>query len=99
MADLTDDGAFTYLCGLEVTDFAAAPADLDRIRIAPGRYAVFRHKGHVSELRRTYDAIWNQWFPSSGAAPSDAPIIERHDPNFSVETGYGGLEIWTPIQD
>ena len=67
--------------------------------LSPTRYAVFRHIGHVSELRRTYDAIWNQWFPSSASTPSEGPIVERHDPSFSVETGYGGLEIWTPIQD
>lgn len=99
MADLDDEGAFTYLCGLEVDDFATAPTDLDRVRIPPSRYAVFRHDGHISELRRTYMAIWNEWFPRSACVPSEAPIIERHDPRFSVETGYGGLEIWTPIND
>jgi AraC family transcriptional regulator len=99
MADLDDEGAFTYLCGLEVADFSMAPADWDQVRIAPSRYVVFRHEGHVSALRRTYGAIWNQWFPGSTSVPSDAPIIERHDPRFSVETGYGGLEIWTPIRD
>jgi AraC family transcriptional regulator len=99
VAELDDDGAFTYLCGLEVADFAMAPPDLDRVRIAPSRYAVFRHDGHVSELRRTYVAIWDQWFPTSASTPAEAPIIERHDPSFSVETGYGGLEIWTPIKD
>ncbi|HXQ16814.1 MAG TPA: AraC family transcriptional regulator [Caulobacteraceae bacterium] len=97
MADLNDEGAFTYLCGLEVDDFAMAPADLDRVRIAPSRYAVFRHQAHVSELRRTYAAIWNAWFPQSGETPADAPIVERHDPSFRVETGYGGLEIWAPL--
>ncbi len=97
MADLDDEGGFTYACAVEVTDFAAVPSDLQRLRVAPSRYAVFRHLGHVSQLRQTYLAIWDEWFPQSGHSPSAAPVIERHDPSFSVETGEGGLEIWAPV--
>jgi AraC family transcriptional regulator len=91
-------GNFDYLCGVEVSDFSTLPAELNRLRIAEQRYAVFTHREHISTIRRTMNTIWNQWLPPSGHVPADAPLFERYDERFDPVSGMGGLEIWLPVK-
>jgi AraC family transcriptional regulator len=93
-----DAGNFDYLCGVEVSDFSALPAELSRVRIAAQRYAVFSHREHISTIRRTLNTIWNQWLPASGHVPADAPNFERYSEQFDPVSGMGGLEIWLPLK-
>jgi AraC family transcriptional regulator len=91
------NGGFDYVAGVEVADPAAIPAEFARARITPQRYAVFTHTGHVSAIRATYMAIFNDWLPGSGHAIADAPMLERHDQRFDSDSGMGSFEIWIPI--
>jgi AraC family transcriptional regulator len=93
-----DAGNMDYLCGVEVSDFSALPAELSRLRIAAQRYAVFSHREHVSTVRRAWNTIWNKWLPSSGHIPADAPNFERYSEKFDPVSGNGGLEIWLPVK-
>ena len=93
-----DAGNIDYLCGVEVGDFSALPAEFSRLRIAAQRYAVFSHRDHVSAIRRTWNTIWNTWLPASGYLPADAPNFERYDEKFDPVSGMGGLEIWLPLK-
>lgn len=91
------DGQLVYVCAAEVDRFGEIPEGLVKVTLAPACYAVFAHDGHVNTLRRTYAAIWNDWFPASGKKPAEAPSIERHNRTFDPRTGKGGLTIWIPI--
>jgi AraC family transcriptional regulator len=93
-----DAGNFDYIAGVEVTDFSDLPREFMRVRIPAQKYAVFTHREHISTIRRTINAIWNRWLPSSGFQAGDAPNFERYDENFDPHTGNGGLEIWLPIK-
>ncbi len=93
-----DAGNFDYIAGVEVTDFSALPRDWSRVRVAPQRYAVFTHRGHISTIRGTWNSIWNEWMPASGHERADAPDFERYGENFDPLTGHGGLEIWIPVK-
>ena len=42
-------------------------------------------------------AIFNDWLPTSGHRPADAPVFERYDDRFDSRTGHGGFEIWVPV--
>jgi len=97
MLDIDDDGRFSYACAVEVTDVDRRPAGLRKLRVPAQTYAVFLHRGHVSELRQTYAAIFDRWFPARSARLASGPVLERHDPRFDVKTGRGGLEIWAPL--
>ncbi|OGH61248.1 MAG: hypothetical protein A3G34_03475 [Candidatus Lindowbacteria bacterium RIFCSPLOWO2_12_FULL_62_27] len=44
--------------------------------IAGGKYAVFLHAGPYEKLGETYNAIFSQWLPSSGAKLRDVPGYE-----------------------
>ena len=93
-----DVGNFDYLCALDVADFSRVPDDWTRLRIAARRYAVFRHRGHISTIRATWHAIWNGWLPRSGLQAADAPDFERYDRHFDPASGVGGVEIWLPLK-
>ena len=97
MLDIDDDGRFSYACAVEVGYVDHPPPGLRKLRAPAQTYAVFLHRGHVSELRQTYAAIFDRWFPAAGERLAPGPILERHDPRFDVKTGRGGLEIWAPL--
>ena len=95
----TDDlGHFDYIAGVEVADFASLPKDFARLRLGEQRYAVFTHREHVSTVRGTFMAIFNDWLPKSGYLNADAPPFERYDERFDPRTGMGGFEIWIPVR-
>jgi len=92
------NGSFDYLCGFEVTQLSSLPTEFSHVRIPSQRYAVFAHTGHVSEVRKTIDAIYRSWLPSAGVAPTGMPdFIERYGPGFDPRAGQGDMEIWLPI--
>ena len=94
-----DSGNFDYIAGVEVSDFSDLPREFSRVRIPEQRYVVFTHSEHISTIRRTHAAIWNQWLPQSGLKVADAPNFERYDETFDPATGNGGLEIWVPVKE
>ena len=92
-----------YLSGAEVSGAAALPSEFSSVQIPAQRYAVFSHRDHVMKLRNTLDAIWHNWFPSSGyqaaRPPAGAPeFFERYGEQFDPQTGMGDIEVWIPIQ-
>jgi AraC family transcriptional regulator len=91
-------GNIDYLAGVEVADFSRVGAELARMRIPEQRYAVFRHREHVSSVRATMFTIFNKWLPESGHQVLDAPELERYGEEFDSRTGLGGFEIWIPIR-
>jgi AraC family transcriptional regulator len=94
-ANADDTGTFTYIAGVEVARFDAIPAEFTTIRIPEARYAVFEHRGHVSTIRATFNAIWRSWQPYNDAL--DAPFFERYGNAFDPHSGNGTVEIWVPI--
>ena len=56
------DSTFRYTCGVEVSDPREVPAELDAIQLARREYLAFTHRGHISELRHTMNAIWGAVF-------------------------------------
>jgi AraC family transcriptional regulator len=93
-----DSGTMDYITGVEVADFSELPKEFARLRIPEHLYAVFTHQGHVSAIRGTMNAIWNNWLPASGYEAADAPGFERYDETFNPDSGLGGFEIWIPVR-
>lgn len=92
-------GTFRYTCGVAVESPQDIPQALARINIPAQTYLAFTHSAHISELRRTLQAIWGEYIP---ACPFEAeegqPILEVYDERFDPRTGLGGLEIWVPVK-
>jgi AraC family transcriptional regulator len=92
------DGNFDYLSGVEVRDFTLAPKEFARLRLEPKRYAVFSIDAHISTIRDAIHTIWSRWLPESGLQPAQAPDFERYTAKFNPANGFGGYEIWIPVQ-
>ena len=97
--NMDDDGNFEYITGVEVSKVSDLPKGLSQFRIPAQHYAVFRHCGHVSTLGETYSAIWNDWLPAHNRKAADGPNLERHLKTFDTRTGFGGVEIWIPLEN
>lgn len=93
-----DDCKFDYLAGVEVNDTSKLPKDFTTVKIPAGKYAVFTHRQHVSQICKTIDAIWSKWLPHSGFTAAETPAFERYTEEFNPQTGFGGTEIWVPLK-
>jgi AraC family transcriptional regulator len=91
------EGNFDYISGVEILTFSETPSELARLRIAARPYAVFTHREHISQIPKTWNAIWNAYLPSSHLTVADAPYFERYDDRFDPHTGTGITEIWIPL--
>ncbi|WP_298912860.1 AraC family transcriptional regulator [uncultured Roseobacter sp.] len=94
--DADDNGQFRYLAGMEAS---GRTHGMDHVDIPAQRYAVFTHRGHVSDLPKTVYTIWNKALPDAGLSPAAAPDFEVYGHRFDVETGRGDVEIWIPVTE
>ena len=88
---------FEYVCGVEVSDLSAVPAEFRRLTLEKQKYAVFLHTGHISTIRDTLGQIWSQWRPASGVRIANTPRLEIYSETFNPARP-GGLEIWIPVE-
>lgn len=93
----TDDGV-NYVCAAQVSRFGKIPDGCIKVTLAPQTYLVFAHNDHITTLRETYEAIWNDWLPKSGRTVVEAPSLDRHNETFDTRTGNGGVTIWIPVK-
>lgn len=91
-----------YLSGVEVLRSSDLPDEFSVVSVPAQPYAVFVHRGHVSQLRDSLNTIWQKRLPESGhhlsAASSDWPaFFERYTEKFDPRTATGDVELWIPI--
>ena len=97
-----DGAGIEYLSGVEVFGFSGLPTEFTVASIPAQRYAVFPHRGHVSQIYETCEAI-SKWFPESGyqcaGGGADGPdFFERYTEEFDPRSGMGGMEVWVPVK-
>lgn len=93
-----DEGSFEYIAGVEVPAFAGLDSALSTLRLPAREYVVATHYGHISAIRRTWQAFVGDWLPRSGLTVADAPDFEKYSAGFDDVTGTGEVEIWLPLQ-
>jgi AraC family transcriptional regulator len=96
--DFDAAGHFDYVCGVAVAGVSGLPPELVGVRIPAREYLVFRHRGHVSGIHATWQAILDRWLPGSRCRMAATPNFERYAEDFDANTGLGGIEIWIPIE-
>jgi len=90
---------FDYMAGVEVVSGSPSPPALQTLNLPDATYAVFAHDGHVSALRSTIDAIFNDWLPRSGReTAADPHLLERYGDGFNPQTGEGDIELWVALE-
>lgn len=92
--DMTEDGRFTYVAGMTSS---AVPDGMQAFDIPANTYAMFTHRGHISDLSKTLYTIWNKMLPDAELEPKEGPDFELYDRRFNPTTGFGEVELWIPI--
>lgn len=93
-----DEGSFEYIAGVDVPSFSGLDPALSTLRLPAREYVVATHRGHISDIRRTWQAFVGDWLPRSGLRAADAPDFEKYSAHFDDATGIGDVEIWLPLQ-
>jgi len=94
--NVSKDGRFDYLTGVQVAEDAKLPSDFTHVRLPARRYAVFAHTASVKKLPETIDTIWDKWAPDCGLKIAHAPCFERYTADFCPDGK--GMEIWIPLE-
>lgn len=94
-----DRQGFDYTAGVAVRTLDELPEGFAGLRLPARRYAVFKHKDHISKIGSTCAAIYSEWQPKTDKKVAEGPLmmIEHYDESFDPETGEGGVEIWVPL--
>jgi AraC family transcriptional regulator len=92
--------AFDYMAGVELSPAAELPPEFKSWTIPAGRFARVRHGGHISTIRSTCAAIFEDWLPASGheADHRSMSFLEFYGPDFTPATGLGTVEIWVALK-
>ncbi len=90
---------FEYMAAVEVGERADLPSEFTVWTIPAQRIARVTHNGHISTIRATIGAAFEDWLPASGYQHlhDRYSFIEYYGPDFNPETGLGTIEIWIAI--
>jgi AraC family transcriptional regulator len=95
---MDQNGTFEYLCGVEVSDLSAVPAEFCRVSLPKQRYAVFPHTGYISTIADTWLYLRNGWTPVPGIRMAKASKLEIYSESFNPSRP-GGVAIWVPVEE
>jgi AraC family transcriptional regulator len=88
---------FTKWAAVEVSDYNDAPAEMDKLTVPTGLYAVFLHKGPASEGKKTYEYIFFNWLPQSQYVLDDRPHFAVMGAKYKPDLQENEEEIWIPV--
>ena len=96
--DMRNNEIFIYYAGIEVDQSFHIPKEMKSVNIPKSTYAVFKHKGPISEIEQTYDRIYGSWVPLTGNTPTmDLDIIVVNH-RFKMQSNDSVIDILIPIQ-
>ncbi len=87
-----------YMAGYQIDPKCDPPPGMEKIYVPEGEYAVFLHRGHISDFDATVRYIWQCWIPRSGCELADTPDFELYDDRFNPDSLEGEVEIWAPLK-
>ena len=90
---------FTKWAAIEVENHDLIPNDFLPFTIESGLYAVFVHKGAVSEFPKTFQFIFNTWLPKSHYKLDNRPHFELLGEKYKNNSPSSEEEVWIPIRE
>lgn len=96
-----DEGSdgFDYFVALPIGPTEDALPGLTVMTLPAARYARFRHEGHISDIRATCAAVFEDGLPAAKheANHTHFSFMEYYGPDFEPSTGSGTVEIWVAL--
>jgi predicted transcriptional regulator YdeE len=96
--DMRNNEIFVYYAGIEMDQTFHIPKEMKSVNIPESTYAVFKHKGPISEIEQTYDRIYGSWIPLTGNTPTMDLDIIVVDHRFKSQSNNSVIDILIPIQ-
>jgi AraC family transcriptional regulator len=91
-------GEYTYIACVTVSSVENLPSGMVTNKIPASEYAVFEYKGDMTDLDKTYAAVFSNWLPKSGYNIASPNIIEYYGSKFVFGKKDSFMEIWVPVQ-
>lgn len=88
---------FDKWAAVEVADFTHVPEGMETITVPTGLYAVFLHKGPVSDGAKTYLEIFENWLPNADFVLDDRPHFAVMGEKYKHDDPDSEEEIWIPV--
>ncbi len=91
---------FDYFCGIPVGPNLEMIPGVAVMSLPAARYARFTHDGHVSQIRATCAAVFEDGLPTLGAEtdPTYFSFLEYYGPDFDAHAGTGTIEVWVALK-
>jgi len=97
--NFNEDTEFTELVCVEVSKFDNIPEGMVGRTLQTQKYAVFTHRGPLTNLRSTYDYIYGTWLKNSGYEIAEADDFEYYDERFNpVSQEDSEFDIYIPVK-
>ncbi|WP_202076514.1 GyrI-like domain-containing protein [Caldalkalibacillus salinus] len=89
--------AFTQIIGYQVEDVQGVPTGMVHRHIPERKYVTVTHKGMESELEKTYDYLYTQWFRETGHVPAGYDF-EIWDERYQPEKPTNEIDVYVAIK-
>lgn len=96
--DFTPATLFEKWATNEVTNFDKIPANMKEFVLEGGLYAVFIHRGLVSDFPKTAQYIFGEWLPRSQFELDQRPHFEILGEKYKNNDVSSEEEVWIPIK-
>lgn len=99
MENFTKNMEFEKYAAVEVANFNCIPEGLKSITIEGGKYAVFEHKGSVSNIQMSFDYAYGTWLSNSEYEIDKRADFECYGEKYlGAEHPESITELWIPIK-
>lgn len=93
-----EEGVMHYLASVEVSNTDNIPEGMMSAEVLEAYYAVFAHKGLISNFMDTIRFVFGEWLPNSEYQMTDAPGLEIYDERFNPESEESECEFCIPVK-
>lgn len=97
-SNFSDKGSFDYLCGTKASHSNPDVAKHKTGVIPSGLYASFKHSGHISAIRSSWNEVYNNWLPFSGYKLVNGPEFEFYSADFDPVASHGSVTLNIPVE-
>lgn len=87
-----------YICAAEVTSFEGMPEDVATFEVPAGEYAVFTHRGPITEIGTTVGFAYREWLPNSGYVRRGICDVEVYGLRFCSDGPDSEMEYRIPVK-
>lgn len=90
---------FRYVAAVEVDAIENVPPGMIAVPVPAATYAVFTHRGHITQIGDTIKQLWGEWLPASKYHQVPGPDFEYYDARYDPNTGNGEVDLYIPVAE